>query len=122
MMKHLTTLAIAGTLGMFLLAGDAQACHKNKCNKSCAAPVACAPAPRPVQTVSCAPRQKKCGGGGLFACFQKKKSCAPAAAPCTTVAYNSAPTYGYGAPVASGQYPLTGTPQVPAKSLGTPQR
>ncbi len=135
MMKHLTKLALAGTLGVFLLAGDAEACchmNKNKCTSRCAAPVVCAPAPvvyaqpapcpRPVKTACCAPRQKKCGGGGLFAGLcHKKKSCAPAPAPCTTVVYNYAPTYNYGAPMASGQYPM-GTPQVPGKSMGTPQR
>jgi hypothetical protein len=141
MMKHLTKLALAGALGMFLLAGDAEACHGIKCNKRCAAPVACAPArvvcaqpapcPRPVKTVSCAPRPKKCGLGGLFAGLcHKRTACAPAPAPCATVAYQYAPTHTYGAPVASGQYVGTpqasgqyvGTPQVPAKSLGTPQR
>jgi hypothetical protein len=144
MMKHLTKLALAATLGVFLMAGDAEACHKNKCNNKCGAPAACAPAPvvcaqpapcpRPVKTVSCAPRQKKCGFGGLFAGLgHKNKGCAPAPAPapCTTVAYNYAPTYNYGAPVASGQYITTpqasaqypvSTPQAPGKMIGTPQR
>jgi hypothetical protein len=140
MTKHLTTLALAGTLGVFLLAGDAQACHMRKCNRSCAGAVACAPAPVACQPApTCAPRQKKCGGGlfakcggGMLAGCFKKKSCGPAPAPCTTVAYNYAPTYTYAAPVTSGpyygtpqasaQYPTTGTPQVPAKSMGTPQR
>lgn len=127
-MKHLITLALGGMLGVCLLAGDASACHKKKCG--CGAPAACAPvvcaqpAPcaRPVKT-ACAPRVKKCGGGGgLFAGLcHKKQRCAPA--PCgPVVAYNYAPTY-YGAPTASGQYmtsPQTMMPQVPAK--GTPQR
>jgi hypothetical protein len=89
-----------------------------------------------VKVASCAPRPKKCGLGGLFAGLcRKKQSCAPAAAPapCTTVAYNYAPTYNYryAAPVASGQYYTTpqatgqypvGTPLAPGKSVGTPQR
>ena len=121
-MRHLTTLALGGILSVYLLAGDAEACHKKKCG--CAAPVVCAPAPvtcvRPV-TTACAPRVKKCGGGGLLAGLcHKKPSCAPA--PCATVvAYNYAPTY-YGAPMASGQYyptpQATGqsyTPPVPSK-------
>jgi hypothetical protein len=127
-MRHLTNVALAGVLGVFLLAGNAEACHKNKCGGGCAAPVACAPAPvarvqpapcaRPVKT-ACAPRVKKCGGGGLFAGLcHKKKSCAPA--PCTTTvayAYNyttvapSAQTYG--TPQATGQF--YGTPPVPSK-------
>jgi hypothetical protein len=142
MTRHLTMVALGGLLSSFLLAGNAEACHKNKCNK-CAAPAACAPAPvacaqpapcpRPVKVASCAPRPKKCGGGGLLAgLFHKKNSCAtcaPAPAPCTTVVYN-APTYTYSAPLASGQYVGTpqasgqyvGTPQVPGKMIGTPQR
>jgi hypothetical protein len=142
MTRHLTVVALGGLLSSFLLAGNAEACHKNKCN-TCAAPAACAPAPvvcaqpaprpRPVKVASCAPRPKTCGLGGLLAGLgHKKKSCAPApaAAPCATVVYNYAPTYSYGAPVASGQYAGTpqasgqyvGTPPAPGKSLGTPQR
>jgi hypothetical protein len=133
MMRQLTMVALGGLLSSFLLAGNAEACHKNKCNK-CAAAVACAPAPvacvqptpcpRPVKVASCAPRPKKCGLGGLFAGLcHKKQSCAPAPAPCATVAYNYATTYSYtyATPQASGQFPV-GTPQVPGKSLGTPQR
>jgi hypothetical protein len=71
MMRHLTTFALAGILGSLLMAGNAEACHKKKC---VCAPVVCAPAPvicyqpapcpRPVK-VACAPKIKKCGGGGL---------------------------------------------------------
>jgi hypothetical protein len=133
MMRHLTTLALVGILGSLLLAGNAEACHKKKC--ACAAPVACAPArvvyaqpapcPRPVK-IACAPKVKKCGGGGLLAGLcHKKKAYAPA--PCVTTvsyAYNYttvAPSGQYmGTPQASGQY--TGMPPVPGKSTGTPQR
>jgi hypothetical protein len=125
-MKHLMTLTLGGILGVCLLSGDAEACHKQKCG--CATTAACAPAPvvcarpapcaKPVKT-ACAPRVKKCGGGlgGLLAGLcQKKQSCAPA--PCTTVvAYNYAPTY-VGAPMPSGQsYP---TPQATGQSYMPP--
>jgi hypothetical protein len=133
MMRQLTMVALGGLLSSFLLAGNAEACgFKNKCNK-CAravacvpAPVACvqpAPCPRPVKVASCAPRPKKCGLGlgGLFAGLCHKKSCAPAPAPCATVAYTATYSYTYATPQASGQYPV-GTPQVPGKSMGTPQR
>jgi hypothetical protein len=128
MMRHLTTFALAGILGSLLMAGNAEACHKKKC--ACA-PVVCAPAPvicyqpapcpRPVK-VACAPKVKKCGGGGLFAGLcHKKQACAPA--PCgTPVAY----AYNYPTVAPTGQYigtPQTGgMPPVPAKSMGTPQR
>ena len=115
MTRHLTTVALAGILGSVLLAGNAEACHKNKCNNRCARPVVCAPAPvvhvqpapcpRPVKTC-CAPKVKKCGGGGLLAGLcHRKKACAPA--PCgPVVAY----TYSYTTVAPSGQY--MGTPQV----------
>jgi hypothetical protein len=139
MTRHLTVVALGGLLSSFLLAGNAEACcHKNKCNQ-CVAPAACAPAavvyaqpapcPRPMKVARCAPRPKKCGGGLFAGLCHKKKGCAPA--PCTTVAYNYAPTYNYGAPMATGQYlgtpQATGqypvsTPQAPGKSTGTPQR
>ncbi len=48
MMRHLTTLVLAGVLGTFLLSGNAEACHKKTCRH--AAPVSCAPTP-----VVCAP-------------------------------------------------------------------
>jgi hypothetical protein len=123
-MKHLITMALAGVLGVCLLAGDAEACHKKRCG--CAGPVACAPAPvvcvqpapcaRPLK-MACAPRVKKCGGGGLLAGLcHKKATCAPA--PCATVvAYNYAPTY-YGAPMATGQ--SYATPQATGQSYGMP--
>lgn len=135
MKRHLTMVALGGLLSSFLLAGNAEACcHKNKCNNRCAAPVVCAPAPvvyarpapcpRPVKVASCAPRAKKCGGGGLLAGLcHKKKSCAPAPAPCATVAYNYAPMASgqyMGSPQATGQ--SMGMPTVPGKSMGTPQR
>ncbi len=132
MMRHLTMVALGGLLSSFLLAGNAEACHKNKCNRTCAAPVACAPAPvvcvqpapcpRPVKVASCAPKPKKCGLGGLFAGLcHKKQNCAPVAVACTTVVYHYAPTYSTAAPMPSAQYPVA-TPQAPGKSMGTPQR
>jgi len=122
MMRHLTKFALAGVLGVFLLSGNAEACHKKKCGK-CTATVACAPAPvvyaqpapcpRPVKA-ACAPRVKKCGGGGHFAGLgHKKKTCAPA--PCvTTVSY----AYNYTTVAPSGQY--YGTPQATGQTYGTP--
>jgi hypothetical protein len=130
-MRHLTLLALGGILGSFLLAGNAEACHKKQCQ--CAAPVVCAPAPvvcvqpapppRPVK-IACAPKVKKCGGGGLLAKLFHKKTCAPAACA-TPVAYVSS----YPTVTPSGQYMSTpqatrqsmGMPQVPSKSMGTPQ-
>ena len=123
-MRHLTTLALGGILNVILLAGDAEACHKQRCGcatlSACApAPAVCRPAPapcaKPVKT-ACAPRVKKCGGGGLLAGLFHKKSCAPA--PCTTVAaYTCTATY-YSGPVTSGQfYP---SPQATGQSFSTP--
>jgi hypothetical protein len=119
-MRHLTSLALGGILSVLLLAGDAEACHKQKCG--CATPVVCAPRPapapcaKPVKT-ACAPRVKKCGcGGGLLGGLFHKKSCAPA--PCTTVVAYTCTTTIYSAPVASGQfYP---TPQATGQSFSTP--
>ncbi|MGP0062690.1 MAG: hypothetical protein ACLQGP_03690 [Isosphaeraceae bacterium] len=108
MMRHLTTLVLAGVLGTLVMAGNAEACHKKKC--ACApAPVACAPAPvvrkvhcaLPVKT--CAPKVKKCGGGGLFAglCHKRPVATVACATP-VSYAYSSYPTV---AP--SGQYIAT---------------
>jgi hypothetical protein len=112
LMRHLTTFALAGILGSLLMAGNAEACHKRKCN---CAPVVCAPVvcyqPAPCVKV------KKCG---LFAGLcHKKQSCAPA--PCATpVVY----AYNYTTVAPSGQTWATpqtgGMPPVPAKT-GTPQ-
>jgi hypothetical protein len=124
MMRHLTKLTLAGVLGVFLLTGDAQACHLNRCGGGCGRPVGC------YQPVSrgCGLRAKSCCGGVLF----HKRSCGTSAGP--VVACNNAPAYGggysYGAPMATGQSMGTpqvpgqsmGTPQVPGKSMGTPQR
>lgn len=111
-MKHLITMTLGGILGLCLMAGDAEACHKNKCGGGCAQPVACAP----VKT--CAPKQKKCGGG-MFSMCHKKKSCATCTGP--VMAYYSAPM-ATGPYMGSPQYtaPVMGAPQIPTK--GTPQR
>ena len=102
-MRHLAILVLSGALGTLVLSGSAQAGHKKKCGP---APTACAPAPvvqaqpvacaRPVRT--CAPKVKKCGGGGL--CHKRKRGCGAPAACATPVAY------AYGAPMVapSGQY------------------
>jgi hypothetical protein len=112
MMRHLTTLVLAGVLGTLVMAGNAEACHKKKCG--CApAPVVCAPAPvvcapvvktvhcaKPVKV--CAPKVKTCGGGGLFAGLCHKKPVATVACA-TPVSY----TYSYATTVPSGQYLAT---------------
>ena len=36
MIRHLTTLVLGGILGSMILVGNAEACHKNKCNRGCA--------------------------------------------------------------------------------------
>ena len=105
MKRHLLTLVLSGLVGSFVLAGNAEACHKKKCT---CAPAPCAvveavaapcPAPAPVCEPTCAPK-KKCG---LFAHMKgmklgchKTAVCAKPVAPCETVAY-SAPVY-YSAP------------------------
>jgi hypothetical protein len=121
MKRHLLTLAVALVAGLFLTAGDAHACHKKKCRKSCEprpCVVVCEPCPPPPSPPPsgepCRPK-KKCGrfSGGL--CHKKKRECAPA--PCATVAYVSHPApqvYYYAAP--SGQ--AIGSPQgAPTKQM-----
>lgn len=57
MRSNILTLAIAAVFGLFLTAGDAQACHKKI---RCAAPTpACVPAPV-CAPVACAAPVKKC--------------------------------------------------------------
>jgi hypothetical protein len=115
MMRHLTKLALAGALGVFLLTGDAQACHRNRCGGGCGTQVSCY---RPVSH-GCGPRAKSCCGGVLF----HKRSCGTYAGPVVACnygySYGGGYSYGYGAPTPTGQY--MGTPQVPGKSMGTPQ-
>src|SRR5262249_50411912 len=113
---------LSGIVGSIVLAGEAQACHKKRC--PCATPVVCvAPAPvvcpqpvvcvqpapcvRPVKTcfrpaMACAPRPKKCGGGGLLAGLCHRKQVVPVA--CVTPV-----SYSYGAVAPSGQ--LMASPQ-----------
>jgi hypothetical protein len=122
-MRHLFTLALGGILGVCLLAGDAEACHKKKCGGGCA-PVACyqpAPCPKPVKT--CGHAKKSCCGGGLF----HKKGCG---SHTTTVACNTGYVYGggysysgysYAAPVPSGQVgQVYAAPQATGQMYGTP--
>lgn len=113
-MRHLFTLALGGFLGVCLLAGDAEACHKNKCGGGCA-PVVCyqpAPCPRPVKT--CGHHAKKsCCGGGMF----HKKGCGTTVVACNTG--HVAGGYSYAAPMASGQ--TYAAPQATGQMYGTPQ-
>jgi hypothetical protein len=117
MMRHLTKLVLAGVLGVFLLTGDAQACHRNRCGGGCGSgcgrPVGCY---KPV-SLGCGLRAKSCCGGVLF----HKRGCGTHAAPVVACnyAYARGGGYSYGAPMATGQ--SMGTPQVPGKSMGTPQ-
>ena len=112
-MRNLKTIAFAGLIGVFALAGDASACHKKKCACPTTTTVVCAPAPVvecvPAPVVECAPAKKKC-------CFKmpkmhmpklgchKKAECAPVAYETT---YGAPTTYaspqGYASPQASGQ-------------------
>jgi hypothetical protein len=118
MMRHLTTLVLSGISGSIVLAGNAEACHRKRC--VCRTSVAClAPAPmvyvQPAYSVCptpcvrpaaccCAPRYRRCGGGGLFGGLCHKRSAIAVA--CAAPVY-----YGYaGAP--SGQY--VASPQAPA--------
>ncbi len=70
MKRHLLTLVLSGLVGSFVLAGNAEACHKKKC--TCAPAPTCAvvvpapcPPPAPVCELTCAPKHH-----GLFACFK----------------------------------------------------
>jgi hypothetical protein len=116
MKRHLLTLVLSGLVGSFVLAGNAEACHKKKCT---CAPAPCAvavveaapcPAPAPVCEPTCAPK-KHCGLFEGFKGFRlgchKKAVCAEPVAPCETVAY-SAPVY-YSAPA------VYSSPQVSAQ-------
>ena len=102
-MRTLKTLALAGMIGAFALAGDASACHKKKC--ACpTTTVVCAPAP----VVECAPVKKKCHMPKLPK--MPKMGCHKSAAPCAApVAYApasyAAPSYAspQASPQASGQ-------------------
>ena len=112
MKRYLLTLLVAGFVGSIVLVGSAQACHKKRCTCAPAPSTpcvvvepACCPAPAPVCTTTCAPRQR-CGmfsrarGRRMGGCFHKKaRVCAPA--PCGEVVAYSAPTYS--SPQASSQ-------------------
>jgi len=96
-MRTLSTLALAGLFGGFLLVGDASACHKKKaCACPAPAPV-CAPAPAPV---ACAPTKTK------HHMKMPKMGCHKKAAPVCATGY--AAPMGYSAPVSypsSQSYP-----------------
>jgi len=108
-MRHLTILVLSGALGTLMLSGSAEACHKRKCGG--AAPAACAPAPvvyaQPVACAqparTCAPRAKKCGGGGL--CHKRNRGCGAPATCATPV------SYAYGAPMVAPSGQSMATPQ-----------
>ncbi len=121
MMRHLTKLALAGFLGVFLMVGDAEACHRNRCGGGCGG-----------ARYSCGHRVNRCGGGG--GCHHRRACCGPVVAcnyggyahggytyggyvaPMTTGQTYAAPQatgQTYAAPQATGQY--QGTPQVPSK-------
>ncbi len=97
-MRNLKTLALAGVIGVFALAGDASACHKKKCACPTTTTVVCA-APAPV--VECAPA-KKCHMPKMpkMGCHKK------AVATCAPVAYAAPASYAaptYASPQASAQ-------------------
>jgi hypothetical protein len=105
MKRHLMTLILGGFLGSLVLVGNAEACHKKKCqcaSTTCTVVVSApCPPPAPVcQPVACAPKAKKCGG--LFAGFKghkgRKAACAGAATYCETVVYQAPVSYSYPAP------------------------
>ena len=96
-MQALKTLALAGLLGAFALAGDASACHKKKCACPTTTVVACAPAP----VVECAPAKKKCFSMPKMGCH--KKATAVCAAPASYAPASYAPTATYASPQASAQ-------------------
>ncbi len=99
MKRHLMTLILSGFVGSLVLAGNAEACHKQKCHGgayTCAVAAAPCPAPAPVCQPTCAPA-RKCG---MFCGFKGMKlGCHKRAyAPCATVAYTAPMTYSYSAP------------------------
>ena len=112
MKRHLMTLLLSGFVGSLVLAGNAEACHKQKCH---CAPTTCAvyvpapcPPPAPVCMPTCAPKVKRFGG--MFSCFKGLKlghrTCA-APAPCyTTIAYTAPAVYSspQASPQASAQH------------------
>jgi len=115
MVRHLTTLVLGGILGSMVLVGNAEACHRNKCNGGCARPVVCAapvPAPcvqrvayckpvrcaKPVVATCCAPRVKLCCKISL------PKFCHKRCAPPTPVCYAVATPVAYPTPQASAQH------------------
>src|SRR4051812_6316783 len=120
MKRYLMTLILSGFVGSLVLVGNAEACHKKKCNHAsaptCAVvePAPCPPPPpAPVcEPVACEPKaKKKCA---LFACFKgkhgHKKACAgPAPAVCETVAYEA--PVAYSAPVSYSAPAVYAAPQ-----------
>ncbi len=85
MIRNLTTLVAFGLFGSLLLAGNAEACHKLGCKKSCAAPAPCV-APAPVCAPACAPVAKKICMPRIKLCAMPKicapRTCAPKVRSC----------------------------------------
>lgn len=113
MTRHLTKLALTGFLGVFLMAGDAEACHRNRCGGGCGG-----------GGYSCGHRVKKCGG-----CHRRNcGGCGGTVVVCNYGGYahggygHGYGGYGYGgygAPMTTGQY--YGTPQATGQTYAAPQ-
>ncbi len=91
MVRHLTTLVLGGILGSMVLVGNAEACHKNKCNGGCRTTVVCAaPVPAPcVQPVAyCKP--VRCASRWWRSRAHPGSDCAASSA-CRSSATGSAP-------------------------------
>jgi hypothetical protein len=128
MVRHLTTMALAGILGSVLMVGNAEACHRKNCRHAapvaCATPVVCTtlvacPAPRPAPCVkpvaTCKPVKQTCAP--KVKCFTlpklclpkfcQKKTCAPTPvvlACATPVSYAAPVGYPVASPQASAQH------------------
>ena len=114
MKRHLLTLVLSGLVGSFVLAGNAEACHKKRC--TCAPAPACvvaAPSPspsrrrlsRPValpgRTTLCSPASRESSWAAT------RKPLAAPVATCETIAYSAPISYSapvYSSPQVSAQH------------------